>query len=41
MKTFEDIASIISNAHAGDEINLEGTYYGTGSTITVNRRNHS
>ncbi|WP_405280052.1 Ig-like domain repeat protein [Methanobrevibacter sp.] len=37
MKTFEDIASIISNAHAGDEINLEGTYYGTGSTITVNK----
>ena len=37
MKTFEDIANIISNAHAGDEINLEGTYYGTGSTITVNK----
>ena len=37
MKTFEDIANIISNAHAGDTINLEGTYYGTGSTITVNK----
>ena len=37
MKTFEDITNIINNAHAGDEINLEGTYYGTGSTITVNK----
>ena len=37
MKTFEDITNIISNAHEGDEINLEGTYYGTGSTITVNK----
>ena len=37
MKTFEDIANIISNAHTGDTINLEGTYYGTGSTITVNK----
>ena len=37
MKTFEDITNIINNAHAGDTINLEGTYYGTGSTITVNK----
>ena len=37
MKTFEDITNIISNAHAGDEISLEGTYYGTGSIITVNK----
>ena len=35
--TFTDITNLISNAHAGDTINLEGTYYGTGSIITVNK----
>ncbi|MBE6502195.1 MAG: hypothetical protein E7Z79_07105 [Methanobrevibacter thaueri] len=35
--TFTDITNLISNAHAGDTINLEGTYYGNGSIITVNK----
>ena len=37
MKTFEDITSLIGSAYAGDIINLEGTYYGTGLIITVNK----
>ena len=37
MKTFEDITSLIGSAYAGDTINLEGTYYGTGLIITVNK----
>ena len=36
-KTFEDIFNLINNANDGDTIYLNGTYYGNGTSIKINK----
>ena len=37
-RTFGDIQKVINGANPGDTIKLDGQYYSTGSTISVNKK---